>query len=106
MTASGSGRRIAFKRIADSALLYSDTLVRRWLPDGRREGAEWVALNPTRADGRKGSFKVNMTTGRWSDFAAGAAGGDLVSLAAYLFRLKQGEAAVKVAEMLGVDPHE
>src|ERR1700687_3258045 len=102
MTAPGPGRRIAFKRIADAALLYSDTLVRRWLPDGRREGAEWVALNPTRADGRKGSFKVNMTTGRWSDFAAGAAGGDLVALAAYLFRLKQGEAAVKVAEMLGI----
>lgn len=99
-------RRIAFKRISDSALLYSDTLVRRWLPDGKREGAEWVAINPTRADGRKGSFKVNMTTGRWSDFAAGAAGGDLVALAAYLYRLKQGEAALKVADMLGVDPNE
>jgi hypothetical protein len=99
-------RRIAFKRIADAALGHSDVLVRRWLPDGRREGAEWVALNPTRADGRKGSFKINMTTGRWSDFAAGAAGGDMVALAAYLFHIKQGEAALKIAEMLGIDPHE
>jgi hypothetical protein len=97
-----TARRIAFKRIADAALSYSDTLVRRWLPDGKREGAEWVAINPTRADGRKGSFKVNVNTGRWSDFATGAVGGDLVSLAAYLFRLKQGEAALKIADMLGI----
>jgi hypothetical protein len=99
-------RRIAFRRIAEKALLCADVLVRRWLPAGRREGAEWVAVNPTRADSRKGSFKVNMTTGRWSDFATGDVGGDLVALAAYLFRLKQGEAAVKVAEMLGINPHE
>jgi hypothetical protein len=99
-------RKIAFKRIADAALGHSETIVRRWLPDGKREGAEWVALNPTRDDGRKGSFKVNVATGRWSDFAVGAAGGDLIALASYLFRLKQGEAAVKVAEALGVDPYE
>jgi hypothetical protein len=34
------------------------------------------------------------------------AGGDLISLAAYLFGLKQGEAAVKIAEALGIDPYE
>jgi hypothetical protein len=99
-------RKIAFKRIADAALSHSDTIVRRWLPDGRRDGAEWVALNPTRVDARKGSFKVNLITGRWSDFAVGAAGGDLVSLASYLFRLKQGEAAVKIAEAVGIDAYE
>jgi hypothetical protein len=99
-------RRIAFRRVADAALAYADVLVRRWLPDGRREGAEWVAINPTRHDHRKGSFKVNTTTGRWSDFATGNAGGDLISLAAYLFRSKQGEAAVTIAEAIGIDPHE
>lgn len=99
-------RRIAFRRIADAALRHADALVPRWLPDGRREGAEWVAINPTRVDNKRGSFKVNTTTGRWSDFATGAAGGDLVALAAYLFRLKQGEAAVKVAEAVGVNPYE
>ena len=99
-------RRIAFRRIADAALAYASVLAQRWLPEGRREGAEWVAINPTRADNRRGSFKVNLSTGRWSDFATGAAGGDLVSLAAYLFRLKQGEAAVRVAEAIGIDAYE
>lgn len=39
-------RRIAFERIAGAALDHADTLVRRWLSDGRREGVEWVAINP------------------------------------------------------------
>ncbi len=99
-------RRIAFARIAADALGHADILTRRWLPDGRRDGAEWVAINPTRADRRRGSFKVNLASGRWSDFATGDAGGDLIALAAYLFHLDQVEAARKIAAALGIDPHE
>jgi hypothetical protein len=99
-------RRIAFRRITDAALSYAGVLVPRWLPEGRREGAEWIALNPRRLDHRKGSFKVNMTTGRWSDFATGDAGGDLVALGAYIFQLTQAEAALRVAQALGIDPYE
>jgi hypothetical protein len=100
------GRRIAFGRIAEAALGHGDTIVRRWLPDGRREGAEWVAINPTRDDRRKGSFKINIRTGRWSDFATNDRGGDLISLASYLHRMSQAAAAVRVAAMLGIDPYE
>ena len=99
-------RRIAFRRIAKAALDAAPVLVPRWLPEGRREGAEWIATNPTRADKRRGSFKVNLRTGRWSDFAVNASGGDLISLAAYLFRLKQGQAAVKIADALGTNAYE
>jgi hypothetical protein len=66
---------------------------------------DWHSI-PRRADHRKGSFKINLTTGRWSDFATGDAGGDLVSLAAYLFGLKQGEAAINIAQALGIDRYE
>jgi len=99
-------RKIAFLQIAEASLAAADTLVPRWLPEGRREGAEWIATNPTRIDKRRGSFKVNLRTGRWSDFAVEASGGDLISLAAYLFRLKQGQAAVKIADALGVNAYE
>ena len=77
-------------------------LLARWLPDGRLEGFEYVALNPTRADRRPGSFRVNVCTGRWADFATGARGGDPVSLAAYLSDLSQVEAARELAGMLGL----
>ena len=99
-------RKIAFRRIAEAALGRADTIVRRWLPDGRREGAEWVCRNPTRDDRRRGSFKVNVRTGKWGDFATGDRGNDLVSLAAYLFNLSQKDAALKVADMIGVESYD
>jgi hypothetical protein len=40
------------------------------------------------------------------DFATSDRGGDLISLAGYLFKLQQRDAALKVAEMLGVDPYD
>jgi len=43
-----------------------------------------------------------MRTGRWSDFATGDKGGDVISLAAYLSGTGQVEAACALAEMLGV----
>jgi hypothetical protein len=101
-----SPRKIAFRHIAETALAAADTLVQRWLPEGRRQGNEWIATNPTRADKRRGSFKVNLRTGRWSDFAVEASGGDMISLAAYLFHLKQGQAAVRIAGALGIDAYE
>lgn len=99
-------RRIDFARIAAAALANAEDICRRWLPDGRRDGAEWVAINPRRSDHRRGSFKVNLRSGRWSDFAVGVAGGDLTSLAAYLSDLSQRDAALRIAEMLGIDAFE
>ena len=97
--------KIDFKNINNAALPSLPAIVSRWLPGGKREGYEWVSLNPRRADRNRGSFKVNLQTGKWSDFATGDSGGDPVSLAAYLHNLKQVEAAISLAEMLGV-PHE
>jgi hypothetical protein len=99
-------RKIAFRRIAEAAAQHADTIVMRWLPDGKREGTEWVALNPTRGDSRKGSFKVNLKSGKWGDFATDDRGGDLIGLASYIFHLDQGEAAKRIADMLGIDAYE
>ena len=99
-------RSIAFTTIASAAARHADTILARWLPDGKRISGEWVARNPRRADQRPGSFKINLKTGRWSDFATGDKGGDLISLAVYLFGGDQAGAARNIAEMLGIDPHE
>ncbi len=99
-------RPIDFRKIAEAAAASSETILRRWLPDGRREGGEWVAHNPKRADAHRGSFKVNLRSTLWGDFATGDRGRDLVALAAFLFDLPQDEAARRVADMVGVDPYE
>jgi hypothetical protein len=62
-----------------------------------------VALNPTRSDRHAGSFSVNLSNGKWSDFATGDKGGDPISLAAYIFGVGQAEAARVLADALGVD---
>lgn len=94
---------INFARINKAAFSVLPSLLNRWLPEGRVEGVEYVARNPTRADRDPGSFKINLRTARWSDFATGDAGGDPVSLAAYLAGISQVEAAERVAAMLGVE---
>lgn len=99
-------RSIDFGRIAQAAAARAPDILPRWLPDGRRESGEWVARNPRRADAHRGSFKVNLRTGLWSDFATGEGGRDLIALGAYLFDLPQDEAARRVAEMIGVDPYD
>ena len=91
-----------FKSIAAAALSSADSLVPLWLPDGKRSGHEWSALNPTRGDGKSGSFSVNLNSGVWADFATGDKGGDLVSLYAYLHGMSQGDAARALADQLRV----
>ncbi len=103
---TSDGKRIDFAGINRAALANVDVNLRRWLPGGRVNGAEYVARNPRRNDRRPGSFKINMETGKWADFATGDRGGDLVSLAAYLSGLSQVEAARELADMLGVPFHE
>lgn len=65
----------------------------KYLPDGKRHGKEWSPKNPTRTDNKAGSFKINLNTGEWADFATGDKGSDIVSLHAYLNNLTQLKAA-------------
>lgn len=94
---------VDFDRVNRAALTVLPALLARWLPNGKWQGAEYVARNPKRADRRPGSFKVNRN-GRWADWAVNAKGGDVISLAAYLAGLSQVEAAHELARALGIDP--
>ena len=96
--------RIAFDRVAAAALTNWRAVVPVLLPDGALIGPEWVSINPVRADKRPGSLKVNTRTGKWCEFATGDKGGDLVSLTAYITGLSQRDAAIRLAESLGVNP--
>jgi hypothetical protein len=98
----GQVNRDALGQVNRDALAVLPSLLRRWLPSGQIQGAEYIARNPRRADRRPGSFKVNTRTGRWADFATGERGSDPISLVPYLFGLSQFEAAHRLAMMLGV----
>ena len=95
-------KTIDYQAIAAAAIPHLPALCRRWLPDGRREGSEWSSRNPHRSDRKRGSFKINLHTGRWADFATGDRGGDAISLAAFVHGLSQWEAALELSRMLGL----
>ena len=93
-----------FDAIGAAALAVLPSLCDRWLSDGRQLGREWVARNPTRHDSKPGSFRINLTSGKWADFAiADARGGDAISLTAYLHHGNdQKAAAIELKRMLNV----
>lgn len=79
-------------------------LCQAWLPGGRVENGEYVALNPTRADRHTGSFRINLSKGVWCDFATDDRG-DMMDLACYIFAFKgksaKYDAARRILEDLG-----
>jgi hypothetical protein len=96
-------RRIDFARVNSAALAALPAILARCLPGGRIHGHEYVVRNPTRVDRHLGSFRINMRTGRWADFATGDRGGDPISLFAYVENCSQSDAAIWLAQMLGLD---
>jgi hypothetical protein len=96
------GDAVDFKRVNGAALAVLPAVINRLLPGGRIIAGEYSARNPRRADKRAGSFKINIRTGRWCDFATGDGGGDVVSLVAFLEGVSQYEAARLLSQMLGV----
>ncbi|EHX43785.1 toprim domain-containing protein [Escherichia coli] len=92
----------AIRSVAAVAAQHAEILVPEWLPEGKRQAAEWVCRNPTRADRHAGSFSVSLVDGCWHDFATGDSGGDLVALGAYLWNVRQTDAARIVADRLGL----
>jgi hypothetical protein len=93
---------IDFDGINHAAKAGARGLLQELIPGGKFRSLEYVVKNPTRNDGRAGSFSINYRTGVWKDFATGDGGGDFVSLVAYLRGCGQGDAALELAKRLSV----
>lgn len=79
-----------FETLARNLLGEGLSFISSLLPGGKLIGREWTCGDKTGSDGN--SLKVNISTGKWSDFATGDSGGDLISLYAYVKGLTNGEA--------------
>lgn len=93
MITSSNQAKIDFNLLNRRISAYILPLLRQLLPNGALENREYLALNPTRDDRRLGSFRINIVTGKWADFATGDKGGDFISLWAYVKGVSQIEAA-------------
>ena len=90
---------IDFEKINQVALANLESLCCEYLT-GKRNGRNFVALNPTRADGSLGSFQISLDKGNWIDFANGDKGGDPIALMAYIWGCSQGDSAKKLITRL------
>src|SRR5215207_5367861 len=94
--------RIDFDVVRATTQQNTFAICHRVIPGGRVVVGEYVVRNPKRADRTPGSFKVNLRTGRWADFATGDKGGDLIALVAWRYDLPQAEAAKRLASLLSI----
>lgn len=92
---------VDFEAVRDAALSSMEMIAKHYLPNGYRNGREWVALNPTRADASPGSFSINLDKGAWSDFAVEESG-DAIDLVAYLTGQSKLDAARELQQLLNV----
>ena len=96
---------VNIKDTAAAAMGHLEAICAQWLPDGKRQGHDWIARNPTRDDTHAGSFSVSLRTGGCIDHATGEACHDIVSTIKYLEGLPtQGEAARRLANWMGTAP--
>lgn len=87
-----------FTGLAETLLVRWEDFVPSWCPGGRLIGREWTAGSLRGGPGD--SFKFNIGSGRWADFASDDKGGDMISLYATIQGIKNGEAAKRLADML------
>ena len=97
-------KKLDFNAVNKTALPHLPELLKHWLPDGRLTGTQWEAKNPRRPDANIGSFKINVQTGQWADFAIDAKGVGAISFVAYIFGMPEKQAAKSLAEMLEGKP--
>ena len=74
-------------------------ILRELVGQGRIEGSDYVALNPRRNDVKLGSFRVDISTGRFHDFATGDGGGSVIDLAMFVYNCGIVEAAQRLEDL-------
>lgn len=103
--------RIDYEALNDEALPDALEIIEHFVPDleYKVEGNELVMLNPRRTDWELGSFKFNLETGLWADFAESddsAKGAGVISLLVYMLEKPPREVALLVQEWLRQDERE
>lgn len=92
--------RLDFAAVNSAALGSLESLCCEWFPAGKKDGHEFRIGS---INGEPGSsLSINLSTGRWADFAGDLKGSDPISLLAAVRGSKQGEAAKELAQRLSL----
>ena len=92
--------RLDFSAVNSAALGSLESLCCEWFPAGKKDGHEFKVGSVRGEPGS--SLSINLTTGKWCDFAGDDKGSDPISLLAAIRGCKQGEAARELADRLSI----
>lgn len=94
-----------FSRVAAASLASIETLLYDWFPNGERQGLEFCIGSSSGEAGQSLRIRLEGSkAGCWSDFSRpdSEAGGDLISLYAYIHGITQGKACAALARQFGI----
>lgn len=92
-----------FSTVGRAALDSILTLLQEWFPNGVVEGHEFCIGSRAGEAGQSLRIRLNGDkAGVWSDFSDGEAGGDLISLYAFINDLRPGQACKAIADRLNI----
>ena len=88
---------INFQEISHKLTPYIESIVLINSPGGKKQGNEYMAGNIH--GGQGDSFRINLNTGKWADFATGEKGGDIISLYAKIKDIQNPDSARQLSEL-------
>lgn len=91
---------IPYQQVKAKSPDFAEAFCRRYLATGKKTGQWWIASTPWRED-KNPSLGVNLSSGKWKDFAKGDRG-DLTDLLARIDRCDGAEACLRLARMMGI----
>ncbi len=71
---------VSFQEIKQQYKQCPIEILKRLVGNGKIEGGDYVALNPRRSDKKAGSFRIDISSGKFYDFATGDCGGSILNL--------------------------
>jgi putative DNA primase/helicase len=88
-----------FRKIKETYRQNPLNVLKQLIPNGKIEGSDYVAPNPRRNDRRAGSFRIDIASGRFNDFATGDRGGDIIDLAKFVYNCNAAAAADRLSRL-------
>lgn len=74
-------------------------ILKRLVGNGKIEKGDYVAFNPKRKDRKLGSFRIDILSGKFYDFATGDSGGSILDLASFVYDCDLLTAAQKLQQL-------
>lgn len=90
---------VNFEKLKQQYKQYPIETLKRLLGNGKTEGGDYVALNPRRSDKKTGSFRIDIASGKFHDFATGDRGSSIIDLTAFVYDCDLLTAAQKLQQL-------